>query len=128
MASNWETATFESKAGGSLNAIGEIAGGINALSTAKTNAGLSEKYGKQEFSRIMGEVKQKVSGFTAAQGATGVRGAGADVERSGMYAGAKDAAKAKLNFDMQAVNQRYEGKMAMAKGLMGAGQSLLSVK
>lgn len=114
--------------GGAIGAIGEIAGGINALSTGKMNAKLSERYGKQAFTGIMQEMKQRVSGFEVSQGATGVRGAGADVSRAGAYSGIRDATREKLKYDMQAVNQRYEGRMGMSKALMGAGQSLLSVR
>lgn len=117
------------KVGGALSAIGDVMGGINALSTGKMNAKLSRQYGQESFDAIMSEVKQRVGSYQAQQGASGlVSQSASDVAFGGTAKGAKDAATSRRNFDLQAANQMYEGRMGFAKGLMGAGQSILSMK
>ena len=117
------------KAGSGISALGDVMGGINALSTGKTNAKLSKQYGKEAFDGIMSEVKQRVGQAETVQGASGLISQSAkDVISAGSSKGATDAARKKREFDIQAANQKYEGRMGMAKGLMGAGQSILSMK
>jgi len=118
-----------SNIGTAIGAIGEIQGGINALSTGKMNAKLSKRYGQESFDAIMADVRQRVGSFQVQTGASGlISQSASDVAYSGVAKGAKDAATSKRNYDIQAANQKYEGRMAYAKAIQGAGQSLLSMK
>jgi hypothetical protein len=115
-------------AGGAIGAFGSIMGGINALSSAKANAKLQRQAGREAFQRIMGDTKQAAGTYQAQQGASGLISQSArDVKRAGMSTGIKDAVTAKLNYDIEAVNSMYEGKMARAQGYMGAATSMLGV-
>ena len=113
--------------GDALKGVGSYFNGVNALSSAKINAKLQRQAGNDAFRKIMGDTKQAAGSYQTVQGASGVISQSAgDVKRAGMSTGIKDAVTAKLNYDMKAVNSIYEGKMAKAEGMVGAGTSLLS--
>jgi hypothetical protein len=116
-----------SNVGTGLQAFGDIFTGINALSTANTNAKLYRQQGDDSFNKVMQGLKESVGAYEASQGASGVISNSAkDVKQGAISRGISDATNARYNLRMQAVNETYQGKMAYSKGLVGAGTSILN--
>lgn len=95
---------------------------------ARWNARSLERSGKEAFSNKMNEVRSQIAEYVAASGLAGpmVSQSAQSAERGAALSGAKDAAMAKNEYDLAAVDERYKANMAKANqasaklsGIMG---------
>lgn len=131
MAKGWSDLTSEQKGkvvGEGLGTLGSLMDGYAAKKTSFLNAKLSTQYGQEKFESIMGEVKKSVSTYATQTAGSGMVSQNfMDVAMGGATKGAKEAARARREYDVQAANMKYEGRQAQAKGYMQAGKGFGSM-
>ena len=119
---DWTKAT--SILGDLTSGYGSMMGGMNALSSAKFNAGIAMKSGQRDYDRIMKDARYALGAYRASSGATGIIDQSAKyVEAASWADAADDAATARYNKDMEAANLKYEGRVAKAQAYGSAIKS-----
>jgi hypothetical protein len=143
MPGNWEfnAANFD-KAAGSLSqgattysdGMGAFASALGKASAAKWNMQDATKQGQTAFSMVSRKAENASGEFVNNQGNSGLRfgGSVAEVLKASENMGIKDAYAAKLEFDMEAINQKYEykaqkrsAKLSKRQANVGAASSII---